>query len=112
MVTQISEAVPAGLLQTIREALRGSSLDYTTAPVGRAVIMLAVPMVVVAPLLPAGAAWDPVRLGAVLDAAALAPGSDRDREAYHAGRVHVPTDRLPHSPLSCEAFRRAGGARA
>jgi len=50
--------------------------------------------------------------GAVLDAAALAPGSDRDREAYHAGRVHVPTDRLPHSPLSCEAFRRAGGAHA
>ena len=35
----------SGLLATIREALRGSSLDYTTAPVGRAVIMLAVPMV-------------------------------------------------------------------
>lgn len=36
---------PADLLATIREALRGSRLDYTTAPVGRAVIMLAVPMV-------------------------------------------------------------------
>ena len=35
----------SGLLATIREALRGSRLDYTTAPVGRAVIMLAVPMV-------------------------------------------------------------------
>ena len=34
-----------GLLATVREALRGSRLDYTTAPVGRAVIMLAVPMV-------------------------------------------------------------------
>ena len=34
-----------GLLATIREALRGSQLDYTTAPLGRAVIMLAVPMV-------------------------------------------------------------------
>jgi len=34
-----------GILATIREALRGSSIDYTTAPVGRAVIMLAVPMV-------------------------------------------------------------------
>src|ERR1051325_6814085 len=34
-----------GLLATVREALRGSHLDYTTAPVGRAVIMLAVPMV-------------------------------------------------------------------
>jgi len=34
-----------GIFATIREALRGSTLDYTTAPVGRAVIMLAVPMV-------------------------------------------------------------------
>ena len=30
---------------TLREALRGSEIDFTTAPVGRAVIMLAVPMV-------------------------------------------------------------------
>ncbi|HET7219976.1 MAG TPA: MATE family efflux transporter [Vicinamibacterales bacterium] len=30
---------------TLREAVRGSAIDYTTAPVGRAVIMLAVPMV-------------------------------------------------------------------
>src|SRR3954462_10429848 len=30
--------------RTIREALRGAQIDYTTAPVGRAVIMLAVPM--------------------------------------------------------------------
>src|SRR4026208_542906 len=30
---------------TVREALRGAHLDYTTAPVGRAVIMLAVPLV-------------------------------------------------------------------
>src|SRR4051794_22814803 len=34
------------LWATIREALRGAQIDYTTAPVGRAVIMLAVPMVV------------------------------------------------------------------
>src|SRR6185369_15681026 len=34
-----------GILDTFREALRGSRIDYTTAPVGRAVIMLAVPMV-------------------------------------------------------------------
>ena len=32
--------------RTILEALRGTRIDYTTAPVGRAVIMLAVPMVV------------------------------------------------------------------
>src|SRR5688572_11059087 len=30
---------------TLREALRGTRMDFTTAPVGRAVIMLAVPMV-------------------------------------------------------------------
>lgn len=31
--------------QTIREAVRGSSIDYTTAPIGRAIVMLAIPMV-------------------------------------------------------------------
>ncbi len=45
MSPEIAEAAPPGLFHTIREALRGSRLDYTTAPVGRAVIMLAVPMV-------------------------------------------------------------------
>ena len=30
---------------TLREAIRGARIDYTTAPVGRAVVMLAVPMV-------------------------------------------------------------------
>ena len=34
------------MLTTLRDALRGTKIDYTTAPVGRAVIMLAVPMVV------------------------------------------------------------------
>jgi putative MATE family efflux protein len=42
---EIAESSPQGLFSTIREALRGSTIDYTTAPVGRAVIMLAVPMV-------------------------------------------------------------------
>jgi putative MATE family efflux protein len=36
---------PVGLWTTIRQAIRGSSLDYTTAPIGRAIVMLAVPMV-------------------------------------------------------------------
>src|SRR5499426_4110568 len=40
------DEAPDGILATIREALRGSRIDYTTAPVGQAVIMLAVPMVV------------------------------------------------------------------
>ena len=35
----------SGLWTTFREAVRGSAIDYTTAPIGRAVIMLAVPMV-------------------------------------------------------------------
>jgi putative MATE family efflux protein len=38
-------AAPVGVWGTLREAMRGSRLDYTTAPIGRAVIMLAIPMV-------------------------------------------------------------------
>ena len=34
-----------GVWATLRDAIRGSPIDYTTAPIGRAVIMLAVPMV-------------------------------------------------------------------
>jgi putative MATE family efflux protein len=37
--------VPSGIWPLLREAIRGSQIDYTTAPVGRAVVMLAVPMV-------------------------------------------------------------------
>src|ERR671934_8321 len=37
--------LPIGLWATIRAAIRGTRIDYTTAPVGQAVIMLAVPMV-------------------------------------------------------------------
>ncbi len=36
---------PATAWGTIREALRGSHLDFTDAPIGRAVILLAIPMV-------------------------------------------------------------------
>jgi putative MATE family efflux protein len=42
--TSGNSATP-GLFATIRDAVRGSALDYTSAPVGRAVITLAVPMV-------------------------------------------------------------------
>ena len=46
-----SSTVPAaaanpGVWATLRDAIRGAPLDYTTAPIGRAVIMLAVPMVI------------------------------------------------------------------
>src|SRR5918994_626356 len=34
-----------GTWSTLRDAVRGTHLDYTTAPIGRAVVMLAVPMV-------------------------------------------------------------------
>ena len=39
------DASPLGVWSTIREATRGSSIDYTSAPLGRAIVMLAVPMV-------------------------------------------------------------------
>jgi MATE family, multidrug efflux pump len=38
-------SVRHGLWATLREAVRGSPIDYTTAPIGRALVMLAVPMV-------------------------------------------------------------------
>jgi putative MATE family efflux protein len=45
--TEISAAaVPSGIWPTLRDAVRGTPIDFTTAPVGRAVIMLSVPMVV------------------------------------------------------------------
>ena len=44
-----SIAAPGAVWQrvwsSLREAMRGSSIDYTTAPLGRAVLMLAIPMV-------------------------------------------------------------------
>jgi putative MATE family efflux protein len=38
-------ATNPGVWTTLGDALRGTPIDYTTAPIGRAVIMLAVPMV-------------------------------------------------------------------
>ncbi len=43
--SQARRAPPTGVWETVREALRGSTIDYTTAPIGRAVVMLAIPMV-------------------------------------------------------------------
>src|SRR5207247_420054 len=36
---------PRGFWETVREAIRGTHHDYTTGPVGRAIFLLAVPMV-------------------------------------------------------------------
>jgi putative MATE family efflux protein len=44
IVSPLPAAEP-GVWATIRDAIRGASIDYTTAPIGRCVIMLAVPMV-------------------------------------------------------------------
>jgi putative MATE family efflux protein len=44
-VEQDAASSRLGFWSTLREAVRGSAIDYTTAPIGRAVIMLAVPMV-------------------------------------------------------------------
>lgn len=41
-----ARAAPQGAWSTLREAVRGSTIDYTTAPIGHAVVMLAIPMVV------------------------------------------------------------------
>jgi putative MATE family efflux protein len=40
-----AHAAPPGFWATVREALRGSHHDYTTGPIGRAILLLAVPMV-------------------------------------------------------------------
>src|SRR5205809_4533981 len=40
-----TERPSQGVWSTLREAVRGSSIDYTSAPLGRAILMLAVPMV-------------------------------------------------------------------
>jgi putative MATE family efflux protein len=41
----ISTPAEEGLWSAIREALRGSHRDYTSGPIGRAIILLAIPMV-------------------------------------------------------------------
>ena len=40
-----NDAASIGLWSAIREALRGSHRDYTKGPIGRSIILLAVPMV-------------------------------------------------------------------
>lgn len=45
MTTAAEEASPASSWQTLREAIRGTSADFTKIPIARAVFLLAVPMV-------------------------------------------------------------------
>src|SRR6267142_5168492 len=44
-VTTAPVTEPQSLWSAIRESLRGSHRDYTSGPIGRAIIMLAIPMV-------------------------------------------------------------------
>jgi putative MATE family efflux protein len=44
-LTTTSETAEPSLWATLREAVRGTSADFTTIPIGRAVLLLAVPMV-------------------------------------------------------------------
>jgi len=43
--TSGTESEPSSLWSTLREAVRGTSADFTRIPIGRAVLLLAVPMV-------------------------------------------------------------------
>jgi Na+-driven multidrug efflux pump len=43
--TPVAAGAPSGLWADLREALRGSHRDLTEAPLGRAIFLLAVPMV-------------------------------------------------------------------
>jgi putative MATE family efflux protein len=45
LTTAAEEASPESIWQTLREAVRGTSADFTKIPIGRAVLLLAVPMV-------------------------------------------------------------------
>ncbi len=45
MTTSVQIQVEQSIWSTIKEAVRGSHQDYTEAPIGRAVVLLAVPMV-------------------------------------------------------------------
>jgi Na+-driven multidrug efflux pump len=44
-VTSISPEHSPSVWETVKEAVRGSHQDYTQAPIGRSVVLLAVPMV-------------------------------------------------------------------
>ena len=108
-----TEAARSGLLRTIGEALRGSSVDYTTAPVGRAVVMLAVPMVLEMAMESIFAVVD-VFWVAHLGADAVATvGLTESMLAHHLHRRDGPVDRRhrarrpPHRRAGSGGGRRA-----
>ena len=45
MSTTLAEPAEPSVWSTVKEAIRGTHQDFTEAPIGRAVVLLAVPMV-------------------------------------------------------------------
>src|SRR5690349_11612568 len=54
----MSDGAPSGWWTTVREALRGSRQDYTSGPLGRAIVLLAIPMVAEMVMESVFAVWD------------------------------------------------------
>src|SRR5690349_7695427 len=54
----MSDGAPSGWWTTVREALRGSRQDYTSGPLGRAIVLLAIPMVTEMIMESVFAVWD------------------------------------------------------
>lgn len=65
---------PAGWWATVREALRGSHHDYTAGPLGRAIVLLAIPMVAEMIMESLFAVWDVYWVGRVGPAAQATVG--------------------------------------
>jgi len=53
-----AEPAAGGWWATVREALRGSHHDYTSGPLGRAIVLLAIPMVAEMIMESVFAVWD------------------------------------------------------
>src|SRR6267143_6365079 len=69
-----ARASAGGWWGTVREALRGSRHDYTSGPLGRAIVLLAIPMVAEMILESVFAVWDVYWVGRVGSAAQATVG--------------------------------------
>ena len=91
---------PTGVWSTLKEAVRGSNQDLTEAPIGRAVVLLAVPMVLEMFMESVFAVADVFfvgRLGPERDPCEMLPG-EPCLGGYHC----------PYGPFNDIAFLRGG----